>query len=142
MKNNIKIANYLRYILRTSLIIISITWFVFALLSGSENFGGGLKGVLSNIPNALPWLLLFVIIYVAWKRELVGGIIIILTGLFTIFFFQTYKSLVTLLGISLPLIIISIFLLMSWYLRKNKKMKFTPNSSSIFQNRKNKIYKK
>lgn len=121
MKNNIKIANYLRYILRTSLIIISITWFVFALLSGSENFGGGLKGVLSNIPNALPWLLLFVIIYVAWKRELVGGIIIILTGLFTIFFFQTYKSLVTLLGISLPLIIISIFLLMSWYLRKNKK---------------------
>ena len=120
MKNNIKIANYLRYILRTSLIIISITWFVFALLSGSENFGGGLKGVLSNIPNALPWLLLFVIIYVAWKRELVGGIIIILTGLFTIFFFQTYKSLVTLLGISLPLIIISIFLLMSWYLRKNK----------------------
>jgi len=120
MKNNIKIAKYLRYTSRITLIIIAISWFVFALLSGSEKLGGGLKGILQNIPNALPGLLLFVIVYVAWKRELIGGLAVTLIGLFTIFFFQTYKSLITLLGISLPLIIIGVFLLTSWYLTKNK----------------------
>ena len=121
MKNKTKIAKYLRYTSRTALIIITTFWFIFALLSGSEKLGRGLKGILKNIPNALPWLLLFVIVYIAWKREFIGGLVITFIGLFTIFFFQTYKSLITLLGISLPLLIIGVSLLLSWQLTKGEK---------------------
>jgi len=121
VKNNTKITKYLRYTSRTALIIITTFWFIFALLSGSEKLGGGLKGILQNIPNALPWLLLFVIVYAAWKWEFIGGLAITLIGLFTIFFFQTYKSLITWLGISLPLLIIGVFLLLSWQLTKGEK---------------------
>ena len=121
MKNNTKITKYLRYTSRTALIIITTFWFIFALLSGTEKFGGGIKGISQNIPNALPWLLLFVIIYISWKKEFIGGLAITLIGLFTIFFFQTYKSLITLLGISLPFLIIGVFLLLSWQLTKGEK---------------------
>lgn len=121
MKNNTKIIKYLRYTSRIALIIITTFWFIFALLSGSEKFGGGLKGILQNIPNALPWLLLFVIVYIAWKWEFMGGFAVTSIGIFTVFFFQTCKSLITLLGISLPLIIIGVFLLLSWQLTKGEK---------------------
>jgi len=121
VKNNTKITKYLRYTSRIALVTITTFWFIFALLSGSEKFGGGIKGLLLNIPNALPWLLLFAVVYVAWKWEFIGGLAITLIGLFTIFFFQTYKSLITLLGISLPLLIIGVFLLLSWQLTKGEK---------------------
>ena len=67
MKNTIRFAKYLRYTARIILLIISSFWFVFALFSGSEMYGVGLKGVLMNSPNALPWLLLLVFNYIAYK---------------------------------------------------------------------------
>ncbi|MFC1617220.1 hypothetical protein ACFL2K_03270 [Candidatus Margulisiibacteriota bacterium] len=116
------IAKYLRYISRSVLIIIAVFWFVFALLSGSEELGGGVKGILLNSPNSLPWLLLLLIIYVVWKWEFIGGILIILSGIFTIFFFQTYKSIITFSLISIPLIAIGIMLILSWKLGKSEKI--------------------
>ena len=62
--NKNKIAKILRYTARTILLFISIFWFVFALLSGAEEYGGGVKGIITNSPNALPWLLLFVLVSV------------------------------------------------------------------------------
>jgi len=39
-----------------------------------------------NSPNALPWLLLGVLVYVAFKWELVGGLLVAGMGVFTVFF--------------------------------------------------------
>ena len=119
--NKNKIAKYLRYTARTILLIVSSFWFVFALFSGAEEYGGGLKGVLMNSPNALPWLLLFLLIYVAWKKELIGGSLIVLAGFLTIFFFKTYKYLIVFLLISLPLILLGGSLMISYYLDKKRK---------------------
>jgi len=119
--NKNKLAKYLRYTARTILLIISIFWFVFALLSGAEEYGGGLKGIITNSSNSLPWLLLFLLVRVAWKKELIGGSLISLIGLVTIVFFKTYQHIEIFLLISLPLIVLGCFLMASYYLDKNKK---------------------
>ena len=121
--NKNKIAKYLRCTVRTILLVVSIFWFIFALFSGAEEYGGGLKGVLMNSPNALPWLLLFLLIYIAWKKELIGGSLITLMGFLTIFFFKTYEHLLIFMLLSLPLILLGGSLIVSYYLDKNKKNK-------------------
>jgi hypothetical protein len=102
------------------LLIINSFWFIFALLSGSEEYGGGLKGILMNSPNAIPWLIMFGLIYVAWKWELIGGIIITIMGLFTIFMFDTYEYFISFITISLPFIIIGAIFILNWYFKKYK----------------------
>lgn len=90
MKNELKlqIANTLRLIARYTLLILGLLTFIFALLSGSEKYGGGVKGILQNSPNALPWALLLLLVYIAWKRERLGGILITALGLFLVYFFN------------------------------------------------------
>ncbi len=120
MKDKTQLAKYLRYTARTILLIITALVFVFSLLSGSEEYGGGIKGILKNSPNALPWLLLFVFIYVAWKWELVGGAIVALMGVFTVFFFHSYRFPIVFFVISVPLIILGGFFIASWYLTREQ----------------------
>ena len=120
MKDKTQLAKYLRYTARTILLIITALVFVFSLLSGSEEYGGGIKGILKNSPNALPWLLLFVFIYVAWKWELVGGAIVALMGVFTVFFFHSYRFPIVFFAISVPLIILGSFFIASWYLTREQ----------------------
>lgn len=84
-----KVAKILRNIARyTLLFLISIT-FIFALLSGSKDYGEGFTGILKNSPNTLPWLLLFLLLFIAWKRKLLGGIIVTLFGLYLMYFFYS-----------------------------------------------------
>ena len=89
MKTNwIKVANIFRLIARYPLLIIGILVFFFALLSGSEGYGGGIMGIIKNSPNAIPWAILLIIVLVAWKWELIGGIIIVLLGIAMFYFFN------------------------------------------------------
>ena len=113
-----KLAKWLRYIARTVLIIVTSFWFLFALLSGSEAYGGGIKGILKNSPNALPWLLLGVVVYLAFRWELLGGVLVAAMGIFTVFFFKAYHSPVVLFAISVPLFLLGGFLMAAWYLTK------------------------
>ena len=115
-----RIADYLRYTARYVSLTLGILVFVFALLSGSESFGGGIKGIIKNSPNALPWFVLLIIIFIAWKRELVGGIIITLMGFFALYFFNFRGPnffMVTFI-LCLSIIILGSFFIISWYLRK------------------------
>lgn len=113
MKNDLKSAGYMRYTARSLLVMIAGICSVFALLSGSGELGGGTAGILRNLPNTLPWALLFIIVYIAWKWEFIGGVLIILWGLFTFFFFHTYESLITFFGISFPLLAAGALLIIS-----------------------------
>ncbi len=116
-----KTAIYLRNVARYVLLAIGVLTFIFALLSGSEEYGGGLKGIVYNSPNALPWLVLLILVFVAWKWELIGGILITLLGIFFLFFFVLSGSnffFVTLIITLIPIIFGSFFII-SWYLTKN-----------------------
>ncbi len=115
MKNK-KISKYMTNSVISILLILCSFWFVFALISGAEP---GFKGILLNSLNALPWLILFAFVYGAWKRPFAGGIILIILGIFAIFFFNALSSLVVLFGICLPLIILGGLLILTKFLNKN-----------------------
>ncbi|MBT6809046.1 MAG: hypothetical protein HOA52_06130 [Flavobacteriales bacterium] len=100
----------MRIIAQILLLLITIIVFIFALLSGSEGYGGGFMGIVKNSPNSLPWLLLFGLNYLVWKQELLGGIILTIFGLFITWLFNfigpnfwwttfAFTSFITLLGI-------------------------------------------
>jgi hypothetical protein len=103
---NTRIIHILRHTARVFLILIALFFFVFALLSGAEEYGSGMWGIVQNSPNALPWLLLLILAGATWKWEKASGIIIILFGLFTLIAFDAFEEPFVLFVISLPLIIL------------------------------------
>ena len=101
--------------------VLGILVFFFALLSGSEDYGGGISGIIKNSPNALPWLLFLVLIFIAWKWELVGGIIITLLGI-AILYLSNFRVPILTFILVLLIIILGSFFILSWYLRQGKKI--------------------
>lgn len=109
-------------ILKIFITVLSFLIFLFALFSGAEGFGGGLRGVIRNSPNALPWLVLFVFVYFLWKREIVGGILLVVFSVFTIFMFDVFDdNLGVFLIISLPLLLTGAFFLYKNLRRNNRR---------------------
>lgn len=103
---------------KISIILLSIItgfWFVFALLSGAEEYGGGLRGIIMNSPNSLPWLILFLFILLANKKPLIGGITISLLAIISLFMFD-YPLMIFL--IPLPLLILGGMLIVSNYIKE------------------------
>ena len=99
-----RVRNVLRYIL----LILGILITFFALLSGAESYGGGIEGIIKNSPNALPWIILIVLILISWKWEFAGGIGLIIFGGCMMFFFNfsLIPTLISLLIIASGVIII------------------------------------
>jgi hypothetical protein len=118
MEKRDKTVKYIRYFSRSVLLAVSSFWFIFALLSGAEKLGGGIKGIILNSPNALPWLLLFVLVWAVKRWELIGGILIALVGVLTIFVFDTLETLFTFFSISFPLIVLGLLLVIASKLSK------------------------
>jgi len=54
--------------------------------------GGGITGIIHNSPNALPWLILLILAYIAFRWETLGGLLILSMGVFSIFFFRAPKN--------------------------------------------------
>jgi hypothetical protein len=119
-ENTLRIANILRNIARYTLLIAGTAVFLFALASGAEEAGGGVQGLLKNAPNALPWLALLLFLLLAWKRELPGGILIILTGVALLIFFvlMANRFYFAVLLVTLLIILLGVFFILSWYLRR------------------------
>ncbi len=122
-----RFARKLRRMARILLLVLAILAFTFALLSGAGQAGEGISGIIMNSPNAIPWLVLFVFVLIAWKWELTGGFLIVAMGVASIFFFDTFKEnrWLVLFFISLPLLVLGSFFIgawgLSWDSSKNKK---------------------
>lgn len=112
---NPKIKLYLIYFLKIILLLMAVCLFAFALMSGSEN-----SGTLKNIPNSLPWLLLLIFACITFRWQILGGILVILFGIFTILFFSALEFLWILFIISLPLIIFGSILALSGFLKSKE----------------------
>ena len=124
----IRTANLLRNIARYTLLVIGVLLFLFALASGADGYGGGIHGIIKNSPNALPWLALLIFLVIAWKWELVGGILITVLGLFVTGFmaFRLMPSrdnvfLIIPLILFLFIILLGIFFIISWRLRQKNE---------------------
>jgi len=99
-----RVRNVLRYIL----LIFGILITLFAILSGTERYGGGIEGIIKNSPNALPWIVFIVLVLISWKWEFIGGISLIIFGGCMMFFFNfsLIPTLISLLIIASGVIII------------------------------------
>ncbi|TQV86137.1 hypothetical protein FKG94_00850 [Exilibacterium tricleocarpae] len=111
--NNTRLIKLLRYSARITLAVVALSWFGFAVLSGA---GNGLRGLLANLPNTLPWLGLAIVVYVAFRWELVGGVLVLVTGLASVVFFNAWAAPIVLVGASLPVIAAGTVLLVCYYL--------------------------
>jgi hypothetical protein len=118
-----RIAYFFRLIGRYGLLLLLLPTILFSLVSGAEGFGGGWLGVLKNSLNAIPWIALCFILWIAWKSEFVGGLLITLFGLILVWFMNVrvahfywftfvLTSIIPLLGICF---------LVSHYLRRSAK---------------------
>lgn len=104
---------------RIGMLTFSLLVFVFALLSGAEEYGGGIEGIVLNSPNALPWLVLLVVVFIAWKWEKIGGMLLIaLSVLFTVFF-NAWQHVGTLFMFILPITGMGVLFLFSDKQKKN-----------------------
>ncbi len=119
----LEMAGKFRTIARYTSLVVGISLFIFAFFSGYDEFGVGISGMINNIPNLLPWALLLVAIFIAWHWELLGGIIITLLGITLLYYFnltkQIFFSISTIL--SLLVIILGAFFILSWYFEKVKE---------------------
>ena len=113
-------ATILRYTARISLLFFGTLGFLFALVSGSEDYGGGVRGIIKNSPNTIPWIILIGFVIISFKWELIGGILITILGLFALGFFVIFTPnffLITLFIALIPFVFGS-FLIVSWYLSR------------------------
>ncbi len=92
MKNPEKKIRVLRYTARTVLLAVTTFLFIFALLSDTEQYGGGLRGIIMNSPNAIPWVILYLINILTWKYERIGGIVLIACAIAMTFFFDVLQG--------------------------------------------------
>jgi hypothetical protein len=112
-------AKFYRITARVLGIVYGVLIFVFALFSGAEEGGNTFNAVLKNSPNALPWLFYLLIVLFAWRRELIGGLLLILFGVFFLFFFQVFQNFRLSTFIIVFLVIVNgLLFLGSWWKRK------------------------
>ena len=118
-ESNLLLAKYLRGFARYTLLVVLTLAFIFALLSGSGDYGGGIKGLLKNSMNAAPWLIMLIFLFVAWKWELIGGILITLLGFGAMFLFcYPWKGFEFAFFLSLVIIIFGSLFIISWNLTR------------------------
>lgn len=105
-----------RRVARTALIITTVFWFFFALLSGAKEYGGGMDGLMQSLPHALPWLGFIVIIFIAWRWELIGGILLIAVSIFLAFHFNVFEGNATeALMIITPMVMTGFMFIFIWF---------------------------
>lgn len=66
----------------------------------------GVDLVLGFLIHLLPNLVLALATFIAYKRTLWGGVAFFVLGIFTVFFFHSYRSLPTFLITSLPMLVL------------------------------------
>lgn len=112
-------ARFYRISARVLGLVYGVLIFVFALFSGAEAGGNSLEAIFKNSPNALPWLVYLLMVFIAWKRELTGGILLIVFGIFFLFFFEVFEHFMFSTFMIVSLVIINgLLFLGSWWKRR------------------------
>ncbi|WP_393928184.1 hypothetical protein [Yoonia sp. R2-816] len=85
------------------MVLITLFWGGFALLSGIDPDGG--LPWWQNLTNAAPWVALAGVVWIAFKWPRIGGCLIILLGVASVIFFNAWTTPVVLFGIALPMLL-------------------------------------
>lgn len=134
-----KLAVFFRYTALFALLTVGILVFCFAFMSGAETENSIVIGILKNSPNALPWLAILVLTWLAWKYELMGGILITQLGGFLVYFFNFSgpNFFLSTFFLTLLITILGLFFVASWVIRKHlsqlnkRNLRQDPNSARV-----------
>jgi hypothetical protein len=127
-----RLASTIRWVARILCIlaIVFIGMWASEAVEGKVGLGRQILGFLMA-PPFLMSVLLIIILIIAWKRELVGGILIALVGLATSPFVYNLnyhrlhsvsKSLQIVATINVPFIIVGVLFIISYFLHRPKKL--------------------
>jgi hypothetical protein len=106
-----KAIKAIRYFARALSVIWAAMWVFFAIASGA---GDGFKNLWHNVPNALPEVFFVASVIIAWRKEMVGGIALLLCALFVFFFFHVGSNLFMLVTFVLPPVLTGSMFIVSW----------------------------
>lgn len=113
------INGFMKWFPRIWLLIFSSLIFLFVLISETEKAGGNFQSLIKISPTLVPWLLLFVLVYVSWRWEKLGGFILILVSIIATIFFGFYKNPAGFAFVIFPVLLPGILLLANSY--QNRK---------------------
>lgn len=65
-----------RRVARTALTVVTVFWIVFGLVTGFQH-EGHVGSLFDSWENVLPWIAIIVLWVIAWRFEILGGILII-----------------------------------------------------------------
>ena len=89
--------------------VLAILFIAFLSIFALDVFGEGygfLELLIALFMHLIPALILVGVLWVAWRREKVGGIIFVIIGFLFTIFFRTYSNLIGFLLISFPVFLI------------------------------------
>jgi zinc transporter ZupT len=96
-----------------------------AIFTGAINYGITIDNILRNLPDAIPWFLLLVTLYIAWDYELIGGLVLLVLGLGGIFYMQASNhSTMPQFTIMLAITIFAISFILSWAFRQIGEVRY------------------
>ena len=77
--------------------------------------------MLALLIHLIPTYAFLAVLWVAWNREFLGGVLFILLGIVFTFFFHTYQGVISFLLLSVPLFLIGILFILQ---KKPKRIKY------------------
>jgi len=103
--------------------IISILAIVFVVMFSLEVFGGNepiTKKLLAFLVHNIPALILIAALIIAWKRELIGGILFIVLFLAGCYFFKSFAGNPGSLIVISPFLLVGLLFIVSYTVTKTK----------------------
>ena len=97
---------------RILVILFALFLSIFALDIFGEGYGfwGTIVGLFMHL---IPTFALIILLLIAWKWEIIGGILFILLGVFFTIFFDGYEELMQFLIVCFPVFLVGILFIMS-----------------------------
>ena len=65
-----------RRVARTALVVVTVFWIIFGIVTGFQN-EGGIASLFDSFVNIIPWLAIVILWIVSWRWEILGGLSII-----------------------------------------------------------------
>jgi len=103
--------------------VLSIAFVLFLSLFALDVFGeySGWQAVIGFLIHLIPSFILFAVILIAWKYDLVGAIAFLGSAVFYVFMVGFDRPWSWYVGISGPAAVIGILFLLSWFQKRKKK---------------------
>ena len=92
--------------------VLAIVFIVFLTLFGLDVFSGDapfLEKLGGFFIHSIPSMILLLILFISWKKPLIGGSLFILFSIAFALYFRTFRSLSTFLLLTFPFLLVGIF---------------------------------